>query len=237
MTKQSETASRFEGADVVYGRTFSAESDLTTTVFPSVAPAKRFFDIVFSTMALIFFLPIMVMIAAVLLLREGGPVFFRHKRVGYAGKQFSCLKFRTMVLDADKRLEELLARDPVARAEWEVNQKLTNDPRISCLGHFLRKTSLDELPQFFNVLKGDMSVVGPRPIVLAEVARYRENIFEYKSVRPGITGLWQVNGRNDTTYEERVAMDTEYARNRSFIGDLRIVFQTVEVVLTGRGAS
>ncbi|WP_245924864.1 sugar transferase [Aliiruegeria haliotis] len=206
------------------------------TAFPEISPAKRSLDIVVSVTGLLFFLPAMLTIALVLWLREGGPVFFAHERIGHAGRPFKCLKFRTMVPNATDVLEELLAKDPAARAEWESTQKLAKDPRVSCLGHFLRKTSLDELPQFWNVLQGDMSAVGPRPIVADEVRFYRDHIAEYKSVRPGITGNWQVNGRSTTTYAERVAMDVEYVRNPSVWRDLRIMVRTINVVLSRDGA-
>jgi lipopolysaccharide/colanic/teichoic acid biosynthesis glycosyltransferase len=141
-----------------------------------------------------------------------------------------------MVPDAQARLDEILAQDPVARAEWEASRKLTHDPRISCLGHFLRRTSLDELPQFINVLKGDMSVVGPRPIVAEEMALYREHVVDYLAVRPGVTGLWQVSGRSDTTFEERVAFDSRYVRSMGLMDDIRIVARTVGVLLNQKGA-
>ncbi len=236
MNKQNETIARFGAARVVCGPSNSAETEDTSSVFPTISVSKRIFDIVFASVALTFFLPFMIAISAVLLLCEGGPVLFRQTRIGHRGKPFGCLKFRTMVVDADTRLEELLAKDPAARAEWDVSQKLTYDPRVSCIGNFLRKSSLDELPQFFNVLRGDMSVVGPRPIIADEIEKYRENILEYKSVRPGITGAWQISGRNDTTYAERVQMDTEYVRNPSLLKDLEIVFRTANAVLSARGA-
>lgn len=178
----------------------------------------------------------MVLIALVLLVTEGGPVFFAHKRVGLNGRAFYCLKFRTMAKDAEARLENLLAQDPAARAQWERNQKLDDDPRITCVGEFLRKSSLDELPQFLNVLMGEMAIVGPRPIVDAEAHHYGDHFADYLSVKPGVTGLWQVNGRSNTTYEERVAMDVDYVRNRSFPRDLGIIAKTVKVVALGKGA-
>jgi exopolysaccharide production protein ExoY len=198
--------------------------------------SKRAFDIVFSLLALLFLAPVMLGIAALLKLREGGTVFFAHERVGRGGRRFRCLKFRTMVPDAEERLAEILRTDPVARAEWEASRKLTNDPRISCLGNFLRRTSLDELPQFINVLKGDMSVVGPRPIVTEEMVLYREHIVDYLAVRPGVTGLWQVSGRSDTTFDERVALDSRYVRSVSLLEDLRIVGRTIGVLVNQKGA-
>ena len=198
--------------------------------------AKRAFDIVFALLALVFFAPLLLGIAALLKLREGGNVLFAQERVGRGGRRFRCLKFRTMVPDAQERLAEILETDPLARAEWEAARKLTNDPRISCLGHFLRRTSLDELPQFINVLKGDMSVVGPRPIVAEEMILYREHIVDYLAVRPGVTGLWQVSGRSDTTFDERVALDSRYVRSMGLLDDVRIVARTVGVLLNQKGA-
>ncbi|MEZ5797666.1 MAG: sugar transferase [Paracoccaceae bacterium] len=178
----------------------------------------------------------MLLCMAIILIEDGRPIFFRHKRVGRNGKPFYCLKFRTMYRNADAQLARILETDPVARSEWEANQKLNDDPRITCIGEFFRKTSLDELPQFWNVLRGDMSVVGPRPIVESEAWHYGADYAAYLSVKPGITGLWQVNGRSNTTYEERVAMDCDYVANRSFWGDIRIIAKTVKVVLIRDGS-
>lgn len=205
--------------------------------FPPPVPfSKRFFDTAFAAMALVFFAPFMLLVAGIILVTEGRPIFFAQERIGHGGKVFRCLKFRTMVCDADVQLRKLLASDPEARAEWEETRKLTNDPRISAIGHILRKSSLDELPQFLNVLRGEMSVVGPRPIVAEEAEKYREHFIDYKAVRPGITGSWQVSGRSDTTYAERVAMDVDYVANRSFWLDVKITVQTVTAVLFQTGA-
>lgn len=198
--------------------------------------ARSLFDRTFALCALLFFAPFLVLIALVILVTEGGPIFFAHKRIGLDGKAFYCLKFRTMAKDAEARLEALLASDPAIREHWEANQKLDDDPRITCLGEFLRKSSLDELPQFLNVLRGEMAIVGPRPIVDAEAHHYGDNFTDYLSVKPGVTGLWQVNGRSSTTYEERVAMDVDYVRNRSFMRDIGIIIKTVKVVALGKGA-
>jgi len=198
--------------------------------------ARAAFDKLFAAAALLFFAPVILTIAAALLLREGGPVFFTQERVGKGGRRFRCLKFRTMVPDAAERLNQILATDPVARAEWEVSRKLTNDPRISCFGNFLRKSSLDELPQFINVLRGDMAIVGPRPIVSEELPLYGDDVVAYLTIKPGITGLWQVSGRSDTTFSERVAMDRRYVSARSFALDLWIVLRTVLVLITRKGA-
>lgn len=161
---------------------------------------------------------------------------YKQKRVGKNGKEFNCYKFRSMVVDSKERLEKLLATNPEAREEWERDFKLKNDPRITKSGAFLRKTSLDELPQLLNVLKGEMSLVGPRPIVQKEVPKYEQYIKEYYMVLPGITGLWQVSGRSDTTYPERVAMDMWYVHNWSVWLDIVLLWRTAAAVIQSRGA-
>ncbi|UYV35712.1 sugar transferase [Rhodobacteraceae bacterium D3-12] len=198
--------------------------------------ARVLFEKAFAALALLFFAPFFVGIAFLIYVTEGGPIFFAHKRIGKNGQPFLCLKFRTMALDAEEQLQRLLEKDDQAREQWEANQKLDGDPRITCIGEFFRKTSLDELPQFWNVLKGEMSIVGPRPIVASEIHHYGDNILEYLSVKPGITGEWQVNGRSKTTYEQRVAMDVAYVRGRTFAKDLRIIAKTVKVMIFGDGA-
>lgn len=180
--------------------------------------------------------PVMLACALAIWLTDGAPLFFAHYRVGAEGRLFRCLKFRTMRVDSQQRLADLLAADPQARAEWERDQKLTHDPRITPIGHLLRKTSLDELPQLMNVVKGEMALVGPRPITVQELQRYGGTRWHYLSVVPGMTGLWQVSGRNNTTYEERVELDRHYVENRSLRNDLKILVKTVLVVLTGYGA-
>ncbi len=199
---------------------------------------KRPFDILFSVFAIVITLPIMLVIAIIIKLTDGGSVFYRHERVGYRGEKFKVIKFRSMYIDADKKLKEILEKDPKAKEEWEKTFKLKNDPRVTPIGKFLRKTSLDELPQFFNVLKGDMSVVGPRPVVEDELEKfYKEEAELYKSVRPGITGYWQVEGRNDIEdYKERVKMDVWYIKNQSFLLDLKIILKTIKVIFSGKGA-
>ena len=184
----------------------------------------------------LFLLPLMVVVALAIHLQDGGPVLFRHRRMGLNGRPFYCLKFRTMAVDAETRLAELLARDPAARQEWAKDHKLRNDPRVTPLGAFLRRSSLDELPQLFNLLRGEMSLVGPRPIVEAEIVRYGWRYRHYCAVKPGITGLWQVSGRNDVSYRSRVALDTLYARKRSLLLDIWILAATVPAVLTKRGS-
>jgi exopolysaccharide production protein ExoY len=180
--------------------------------------------------------PLMVLVVWLTWRRDGLPVFFGHYRVGLDGKLFRCLKFRTMYRESEQMLADLLRDDPVARAEWQKDQKLTNDPRITPLGHFLRRTSLDELPQLFNVLRGEMSLVGPRPITVAELTRYGRVRWHYLSVRPGMTGLWQVSGRNNTSYDERVALDRHYVEARSLWMDVSILVRTVGVVVARDGA-
>ena len=197
---------------------------------------KRILDIVVAGAALLFVAPLILGIALLIRLQDGSRAFYSQKRFGLNGETFNCFKLRSMVPDAREQLEYLLATDPAARAEWDETQKLTNDPRITALGNFIRKTSIDELPQLYNVLRGDMSLVGPRPIVESEIARYGDSFRHYCSVRPGITGLWQVSGRSDTTYPERVATDVEYVRSRSFWGDIKIMLMTVPAVLISKGA-
>ncbi len=180
--------------------------------------------------------PLLAVITFLIWRRDGAPVFFAHFRVGCDGKLFRCLKFRTMLRESEQVLAELLRTDEKARAEWAKDQKLTHDPRITPVGNFLRRSSLDELPQLLNVLRGEMSLVGPRPITVAELTRYGSVRWHYLSVRPGITGLWQVSGRNNTTYDERVALDRRYVEQRSFWVDAAILFKTLRVVALREGA-
>jgi lipopolysaccharide/colanic/teichoic acid biosynthesis glycosyltransferase len=196
----------------------------------------RAIEIVLCLSILAFFAPLMTVVALAIKLGDGGPVLFAHPRVGRGGSLFPCLKFRSMAVDAEAQLLALLQRDPAARAEWERDHKLTHDPRITRLGDFLRRSSLDELPQLINVLRGEMSLVGPRPIVPAEIARYRRYFACYCRVRPGITGLWQVSGRSDLPYRRRVALDVVYARSRSAGLDFKILLATAPAVLARRGA-
>jgi lipopolysaccharide/colanic/teichoic acid biosynthesis glycosyltransferase len=189
-----------------------------------------------AALLLILFSPLMLLVAWLTWRNDGAPIFFAHFRVGCDGKLFRCLKFRTMFRDSEQMLANLLRDDPQARAEWERDQKLVNDPRVTPIGNLLRRTSLDELPQLFNVLRGEMSLVGPRPITVAELGRYGGVRWHYLSVRPGLTGLWQVSGRNDTTYEERVALDRRYVEHRSMWLNLRILFKTIKVVVARDGA-
>ena len=197
---------------------------------------KRVFDLTLTIIGGLMISPILLAIALRVAIENRGRVIFAHRRVGAAGKKFPCYKFQTMVPDAEERLKKYLAENPEARREWDETFKLTNDPRVTKFGGWLRRTSLDELPQLWNVIRGEMSLVGPRPIVQAEVPRYGKNIREYYMVLPGITGMWQVSGRSDTTYPERVAMDTWYVRNWSVWIDIMYLFKTVKAVLQSRGA-
>jgi UDP-galactose-lipid carrier transferase len=196
---------------------------------------KRGFDIVGSAVLLFALAPLFAYLAYKVS-RDGGGSFFRHERVGQAGNKFACYKFRSMVVNAQEVLADLLATDVNARAEWEREYKLKNDPRINAIGHFLRRTSLDELPQLWNVLKGEMSLVGPRPVVEAELERYGEDVVYYLMAKPGMTGLWQVSGRNDVDYETRVYFDTWYVKNWSLWADIAILFKTISVVIGRHGA-
>ena len=198
--------------------------------------AKRALDMIGAGIGLVLLSPFFL-IVALMVRADGGPAFFAHQRVGRGGKLFGCLKFRSMVIDSQARLETLLANDPAARAEWEATRKLKNDPRITPIGRFLRSTSLDELPQLINVLRGEMSLVGPRPVQEAEIDRYYgASAAHYMAVRPGITGLWQVSGRSETSYESRVALDVAYVSRPSMIADLTILLRTPVAVLSRRGA-
>jgi len=192
---------------------------------------KRPFDVVVACAMLIVLAPLMLLVALVLSF-EGGPVLFGHTRIGRHGRPFRCWKFRSMVPDAAARLDALLASDPQARQEWNASRKLKNDPRITGFGHFLRKSSIDELPQLFNVLAGEMSLVGPRPVVADELALYGEARADYLAVRPGLTGLWQVSGRSDLDYEARVALDRSYVQSQSMGRDILIMLKTILILPT-----
>lgn len=201
----------------------------------AAAIGRRIFDVVGAILIGLLFMPFIL--AVIVLIRLGGmPVLFRHRRIGQNGKAFYCLKFRTMVPDAEKVLRRLLMEHPELRDEWTENHKLRRDPRITAVGRFLRRTSLDELPQLLNVIRGEMSLVGPRPIVKAELLRYGRQVASYLAVKPGLTGLWQVKGRSDTTYRRRVAMDAFYVKNRNPWLDFYILAQTVAVILRRAGA-
>ncbi|MBD1827340.1 sugar transferase [Microcoleus vaginatus GB1-A2] len=192
---------------------------------------KRLFDILFSLSVLILFAPVYLLLAFLIALSSSGPIFYVQERVGKNRKRFYCLKFRTMVENADDILLEIMENSPHLRQEFEDNFKLKKDPRITWIGRFLRMTSLDEFPQFWNVLKGDMSVVGPRPLVEEELPRYGRHINKILTIRPGITGLWQVSGRNDIPYPRRVQIDLYYANDKNLWMDMWILFKTIGVVI------
>lgn len=180
--------------------------------------------------------PLLLLVTFLIWRIDGAPILFGHYRVGKNGKLFKCWKFRSMRRDSDEVLAKLLKNDPAAREEWARDQKLTNDPRITPIGHFLRKSSLDELPQLLNVIRGEMVLVGPRPVTVGELSRYGKARWHYVSVAPGMTGLWQISGRNNTTYAERVEFDRQYVENRSLVGDFSILIKTVRVVVFREGA-
>lgn len=198
--------------------------------------AMRSLDIAIAAAGLLFLAPLLLLISLAVFLFDPGPILFTQRRIGFDGREFPCYKFRSMATDADRRLEALLATCPASLAEWQRDHKLKKDPRIVGIGAFLRKSSLDELPQLFNVLRGDMTLVGPRPIVRAEIVRYGRYFEEYCRVRPGITGLWQISGRSATSYRRRVALDVIYVRSRCLKLYLKILFMTVPSVLLVRGA-
>ena len=197
---------------------------------------KRIADLIMSICGIIITLPFIAIISALILITTGNKVFYKHKRIGKYGKYFYCLKFQTMHPNSQKILEELLATDSKARVEWEKDFKLRNDPRVTKIGRFLRNTSLDEIPQLFNVLLGEMSMVGPRPIIDAEIARYKDDYYYYQLAHPGITGLWQISGRNDINYSKRVRLDVCYIKNWSLWYDFVILLKTIQVVLKRNGA-
>lgn len=215
------------------GRPRGDDDSLSATLRPV---AKRLMDLLGAGLLLLLAAPAFLAIAA-LVRMDGGRVFYAHPRVGRGGETFGCLKFRSMVMDADRRLAELLENDAEARAEWQATRKLKNDPRVTWIGRFLRATSLDELPQLINVLKGEMSLVGPRPVQASELAAYYGAAAQhYLSVRPGITGPWQVSGRSDTSYAQRVALDVGYVTHPSILRDVKILLQTPVAVLARKGA-
>ena len=194
---------------------------------------KRSFDIISASIGILFLLPLFIVLAILVKLDSKGPIFFSHKRIGKNGKIIGIYKFRSIVSNSEEIFKNFTEEQ---KKEFEKNFKLDDDPRITKIGGFLRKTSLDELPQLLNIIKGDMSVVGPRPIVRAEVEKYGVCADKLFSVKPGLTGFWQANGRSDTTYEERVQMDMYYIDNRSFLLDIRIILKTVISVIRKEGA-
>lgn len=197
---------------------------------------KRGVDILIALTALVAILPLLLIVAAAVKLQDGGPVLFSHRRVGRDGREFGCLKFRTMRTDAADVLARLLASAPHLRAEWEESRKLKQDPRITPIGDVLRRSSIDELPQLFNVLCGQMSIVGPRPITREELQRYGEHVNLYLTARPGLTGHWQTSGRSEVEYHQRVLLDVEYVRSWSVIWDFVIMAKTIPVLFSRRGS-
>jgi Undecaprenyl-phosphate galactose phosphotransferase WbaP len=235
----ADAAAHPEASESGHRALHAVEHARATSIHPAVsgprAWAKRVLDIIGAIVLGVVFAPLMIVIT-LLMRRRGGEVIYRHRRVGRDGRMFECLKFRTMVPNADQVLRELLENNLELKAEWIRDHKLRNDPRITRIGRFLRRTSLDELPQLWNVLRGEMSLVGPRPVVREELLRYGRNIRTYLAAKPGITGLWQVTGRNDTDYRRRVVLDTYYVRNQNLLLDLYILLKTTLVVLEGSGA-
>lgn len=224
-------------------QTASPASDLDSTArlgwrrrLAASSGLKRAFDVTVVITVLLLLLPLIVTVIAVLMVAQGRPVIYRHPRIGRGGATFHCFKFRTMATDGDALLRAHLSRDAAARAEWEATRKLKDDPRITPIGRLLRKSSADELPQILNVLRGEMSLVGPRPIVGDEVRYYGGHIQHYQRVKPGLTGAWQISGRNDTSYAERVRLDAHYVATQSFVGDIAILLRTVPAVLRARGS-
>ena len=234
-TSTDSTIPQHAFAEPARNHATSAEANRRRVIWHDTWRGKRFFDIAGALAIAIVFLPIIIGVTVWLLLTPG-PVIFGHTRIGRGGKRFKCYKFRTMVTNAEQVLEQLFLEHPELRTEWILNHKLKDDPRITRMGALLRKTSLDELPQIWNVVKGDMSLVGPRPIVEEEIFRYGRAFRHYIAVSPGITGLWQVMGRSDTTYRRRVALDRLYAMNSCIGMDLRILIRTISIVLLPKGA-
>lgn len=198
--------------------------------------SKRGFDILMASLALLVFSPLFLMLMALVKFSDGGSIFYGHRRVGHNGRFFQCLKFRTMAPDADRILQDHLRKNPKAYQEWQANRKLQDDPRVTAVGSVLRKLSLDELPQLINIIRGEMSVVGPRPVVEDELELYETSAVFYLQSRPGLTGLWQVSGRNDVSYASRIAFDTHYVTNWSLIRDVVIVAKTIPAVCLSRGS-
>ena len=199
-------------------------------------PLKRVFDIVFASVVLLLISPLFIIVALMLKVTDPGPVIYRHVRVGLWGRRFTCFKFRTMVVDAENVLKVLLNDDASIRAEWERSQKLIKDPRVTRVGRFLRESSLDELPQLINVMRGEMSLVGPRPIVPSETSRYGDRLDSYVLARPGLTGAWQISGRSDCGYDKRVELDANYVSDWRFSTDLSILVRTVGAVIERKGS-
>jgi exopolysaccharide production protein ExoY len=233
--KPSPLASFFLGVGLLKQQIARPINGIPCAVFH--LPEKRIFDLLFSVAVLLLLSPFFFLIGIIIALTSKGRVIYSHERIGRAGKPFQCLKFRSMYLDADARLEELLEKDAVSRREWKASHKLKNDPRITPFGQFIRKTSLDELPQFWNVVKGDLSVVGPRPVQKSEIIEhFGPHASKVLTIRPGLTGIWQTSGRSNTSYEERIEMDKDYIDTRTFWMDLKLIVKTIPAMLFSRGA-
>lgn len=220
--------------------TRSASSPLFSSPAAGAPPvggiSKRSFDILVALAALVLLSPIFVLVMALVKYSDGGSIFYGHRRIGYNGSTFRCLKFRTMAENGDALLQEYLEQNPAAYEEWRNTRKLQYDPRVTVVGTVLRKLSLDELPQLLNILTGEMSIVGPRPVVQDELERYGSAAVFYLKSRPGLTGLWQVSGRNDVSYAARIAFDRHYVENWSIAQDIRIIAKTVPAVCLSRGS-
>lgn len=221
----------------------TAYSGMTELAIPATKPprnsryvrsGKRVFDVFLALLILPLLAPVIAVLWGLVKL-DGGPGFFGHTRIGYGGKPFKCWKIRTMVVDAEGKLKAYLAENPEAAREWARDYKLTNDPRITWIGGFLRKTSLDELPQLWNVLRGEMSFVGPRPVIEEELLKYNVHQWAYLQMRPGVTGLWQVSGRNDVSYEKRVQLDMQYLRSCSMALDASLILRTAGAMVARTG--
>ena len=232
-----ENADRIQGfAEPDLAAVRHAEPALVKAMPFGSAGMIRLFDILSATALLLCMLPLLVILAIALQIDSPGPLFFTQQRVGRNGKLFRCIKFRTMCVNADQVLVRHLAANDDARDEWLRNFKLRDDPRVTRLGAIIRRLSFDEFPQLLNIIAGDMSVVGPRPIIRAEIDSYGRHFATYCAVRPGLTGLWQVSGRSDVCFKKRVRLDCYYIARKSLVNDLAIVFRTIPVVLAARGA-
>lgn len=217
------------------GSPFS-NSEQASLSLPIGGLVKRSFDITAAGCALILFSPIFLMIMVLVKYTDNGPAFYGHGRIGHNGRVFKCLKFRTMAVNGDELLRSHLRDNPDAAEEWRLTRKLKDDPRVTPVGRVLRKLSLDELPQLLNIMRGEMSVVGPRPVVDEELKVYDSFAIFYLQTRPGLTGLWQISGRNDVSYESRIAFDTHYVQNWSLVSDIAIILKTIPAVCLARGS-
>lgn len=198
--------------------------------------SKRIVDVILASTALVLLSPLLLLVAIIVKLSDGGPVFYSHSRIGLGGASFKCLKFRTMRPNAGAQLAELLKVNPEAKIEWEATRKLKSDPRVTVVGGILRESSIDELPQLINIVRGEMSLVGPRPITAEELPLYGEHVSSYMAGRPGLTGHWQISGRSDVSYQQRVRLDVQYLQNWSLAWDLVIIAKTVPVLFSHRGS-